>query len=59
MDRNEVLVGLARSLAPPTILGLQLGEWGTIAAIVCAVVSTIAALPNAIRTVKGWMNKEV
>lgn len=58
MDRNEVLVGLAKAMAPPTILGLNLGEWGTIAAIVCAIVTTIASAPAAYRVVRGWVSKE-
>lgn len=58
MDQQEILLGLAKSLAPPTLLGLPLGEWGTILAIIAALFNIITTGPAVIRAIRSWLNKE-
>lgn len=58
MDYSEIAVGIAKAAAPPTILGLQLGEWGVVLAIVAALFNIITTWPAVWRLVKGWFNKE-
>lgn len=58
MDNNEVLVALAKAAAPPTILGLSLGEWGVVLAIIAALFNIITTFPAVTRMVRGWFNKE-
>lgn len=58
MDDNEVLVALAKAAAPPTILGLSLGEVGTVLAIIAALFNILTTGPILYRRVKEWLNKE-
>lgn len=58
MDNNEILVALAKAAAPPTILGLSLGEWGVVLAIIAALFNIITTWPAVVRLVKSWFNKE-
>lgn len=58
MDRTEVLMALAKAATPPTILGLSLGEVGTIVAIIAALLNIVTTFPVVIRVVRVWFNKE-
>lgn len=58
METNEVLIALAKAAAPPTILGLSLGEVGTVLAIIAALFNILTTGPAAYRMVRGWFKKE-
>lgn len=58
MDNTEVLAGIAKAMAPPAFLGLPLGDWGVILAIIAALFNIITTGPAAIRMIRGWFNKE-